>query len=668
MQSSRVFFLSFFISVFGIQSLKGSNRIDILQSDTLKEVEINSKKIRVDRSASPVQVISGSALEKSGSFSVADVTKRFSGVQVKDYGGIGGLKSVNVRSLGSQHTSVFYDGFQIGNAQNGQIDLGKFSLDNIEAIELYNGEKSGSLLPAVALGSAGSLYLQSRQPDFTNNHTFYRAAFKTGSFGLINPSAFLQFPVSGKISANVTGEYIKANGKYDFRYKNGPLDSLVTRQNSDIESYKFETGFTGSLKDSSVWTVKLFNYGSERGLPGAALPNKLSSSQRQWDNDFFLQTSFKKPVNERFQTMIRAKYGFNFSRYLDPEYLNMANRLDNKYYQHEWYLSWSNEYHWTSRFKTSLAADYIKNILSSNVQDSNYPIRNTGLVAFSSSYETQKLTLQASLLGSAIRQSSDDNRNLRDRNVLSPSFAFSFRPFAAHEFGIRGFYKDIFRMPTFNDLYYVFPETDLKPEFAKQYDLGFNYSKGLNGVFQFITFKADGYYNVVTDKIVAIPFGNLARWSMVNLGTVKIQGLDVGVNTSLNFNRDISLDATLNYTYQKALDMTPGGLNYKQYIPYAPRHSGNMFLGLTVKDFNLNYNYSYVGEHYNLRANISDNYMQPRYTHDVSVGKTFTGKKTNLKLLAEADNLLNLQYDVVRNFPMPGRSYRLTIAISNSKK
>ena len=70
------------------------------------------------------------------------------GVQIKDYGGIGGLKTINVRSMGTQHVGVFYDGVQLGNAQNGQVDLGKYSLDNMAAVTLYNGQKSSGVQSA----------------------------------------------------------------------------------------------------------------------------------------------------------------------------------------------------------------------------------------------------------------------------------------------------------------------------------------------------------------------------------------------------------------------------------------------------------------------------------------------------------------------------------------
>ena len=106
----------------------------------LPEVTVNARSRF--REVIPAQTLSGKAIEALRSHSVADALRYFSGVQIKDYGGVGGIKTVDMRSMGTNHMGVFYDGIQLGNAQNGQIDLGKFSLDNIEAIDMYNGQKS----------------------------------------------------------------------------------------------------------------------------------------------------------------------------------------------------------------------------------------------------------------------------------------------------------------------------------------------------------------------------------------------------------------------------------------------------------------------------------------------------------------------------------------------
>ncbi|MEG2282383.1 MAG: TonB-dependent receptor plug domain-containing protein, partial [Rikenellaceae bacterium] len=55
---------------------------------------------KVQKEVIPVQTLSGVELEKLSVHSVADAVRYFSGVQIKDYGGIGGLKTVNIRSMG----------------------------------------------------------------------------------------------------------------------------------------------------------------------------------------------------------------------------------------------------------------------------------------------------------------------------------------------------------------------------------------------------------------------------------------------------------------------------------------------------------------------------------------------------------------------------------------
>ena len=117
-------------------SVFSQKSLDSLQH--LPEVVVTAKSYK---EVIPAQKLSGEELKSMNSFSVADAIRYFSGIQIKDYGGIGGLKTVDIRSMGTNHMGVFYDGIQLGNAQNGQIDLGKFSLDNIESISLYNGQK-----------------------------------------------------------------------------------------------------------------------------------------------------------------------------------------------------------------------------------------------------------------------------------------------------------------------------------------------------------------------------------------------------------------------------------------------------------------------------------------------------------------------------------------------
>jgi len=50
--------------------------------------------------------------------------------------------------------------------------------------------------------------------------------------------------------------------------------------------------------------------------------------------------------------------------------------------------------------------------------------------------------------------------------------------------------------------------------------------------------------------------------------------------------------------------------------------------------------------------------------HSLSVSKGFPIRFGTVDLQLEALNLLNRNYEIVRNYPMPGRSYRMNISIN----
>lgn len=92
------------------------------------------------RSMAPTQTLSKEELKSLNALQVSDAVKHFAGVTVKDYGGIGGLKTVSLRSLGAEHTAIGYDGIAVSDCQTGQIDIGRFSLDKVDRLSLSNGQ------------------------------------------------------------------------------------------------------------------------------------------------------------------------------------------------------------------------------------------------------------------------------------------------------------------------------------------------------------------------------------------------------------------------------------------------------------------------------------------------------------------------------------------------
>lgn len=640
---------------------------------TLQEVKVEARRATL-RNLSPTtaQTLNGKDLQRLNSLSVADALRYFTGVQLKDYGGIGGLKTINVRSLGTNHTAVFYDGVAIGNAQNGQTDLGRFSLDNLEAVELYNGHKSNLLQPARAFASASMLYLQSKQPQFSGNErTHARVSLKSGSFGLINPAVVWEQKVSKNVKSSFSTEWIKANGRYKFRETNGVYDTSGTRLNSNINAYRIEAGLNGTLPDSSAWTVKAYLYHSNRGLPGAIVRNRYEYFERQWDNNFFFQTSYRKTTGKYYNLLINSKYANDYTRYLNPQIERTTGYLDDRYRQLEAYVSVVNLFHITPQLDASLATDLQYSTLTKLDADQFhfvYPERYTILNALSAEYRLTRFKLQGTLLNTIVKEEVQQYTAAANRNIYSPSLSAIWQPFNSNDLHIRGFFKNIFRMTTFNELYYKLTDKiSLNPEYTKQYDLGFTYRKSFaNQRLQQLSVESDVYYNRVKDKIVAIPGTNLFSWSVINVGMVDIHGLDLRVKTTWTGGNNFNWHTGINYTYQDALDVT-GGVNaspFQGQIPYSPKHSGSAILGVDVSRLQLNYSFVYTGERYNAKDNIPENYVQPWYTHDVSASWFQKYSGYQMKLSGEVNNLMNQNYDVVISYPMPGRSYRFTLSIS----
>jgi len=618
----------------------------------------------------PAQTLQGEELHRLNSQSVADALRYFSGVQVKDYGGIGGIKTVNIRSMGTNHTGVVYDGIELGNAQNGQIDLGQFSLDNMESISLYNGQKSNILQPAKDFGTAGSIYMKTRAPSFAEREKFhFRGSVRTGSFDLINPSALLELKLSETVNAQFSAECINSSGKYRFRYHrigtdgNIAYDTTAVRQNGDICATRLEANLYGSLKTGS-WQAKAYNYISERGIPGAIVSNVWHRGERTWDNNSFIQGRYTGHFN-RWTTLNNIKLAYYRTHYInkDPRQI----KIDNTYRQGEIYISTANMYEFTPRWQASVAYDILYNTMTSDKYNFTRPTRLSQYLSMATSVNLDRFKLQASLMGTSIHDRLKGEKTPAGKHVLTPALFISAQPLKNfNQLSIRAFFKQSYRMPTFNDLYYAdIGNSSLAPERVSQYNIGFAlHHNDPTSLLTSASLNIDTYYNYVKDKIVAYPKGQLFRWTMLNLGKVDIRGIDISANATISLDCNFTVTGRIQYTYQKAIDVTnQTDSYYRDQIPYIPRHSGSTVINAGWRQWNLNCSWIYVGERYNQPENISYNHMQPWYTTDMSLSRDIAIKHINMRILAEVNNILNRDYDVILNYPMPKRNYRLTLTI-----
>ena len=666
---------SFYWLLFLPSVLAAENNLppDSIKTHAIREVTVTEKYASSEvRSTTPLQILNSKSIEGLNVLQVSDAVKYFSGVTVKDYGGIGGLKTISVRSLGANHTGVSYDGITLTDCQTGQIDLGRFSLDNVDMISLNSGQSDNIFQPARLFASASVLNIRTLTPEFTNNKYINgKISMKAGSFGLLNPSMWLEGKISSKIAASLSGEWLSANGKYPYvlNYGQSAKDSTSkeTRQNTDVHNFRLEGALYATFSDKESGYIKSYFYQSERGLPGSTIlyNNESSSKQRIWDHTFFTQAHYEKEFSRYWVFQANAKYNSGYTHYLDPTYLNTEGKLESIYRQTEYYGSASALYRVLDNLSFSASTDGAITTLTSDTSSFATPVRYSWLTAVAGKYVTNRVLATASVLSTIVHETVKNGNPAADHQQLSPTFSLSIKPFTNQDFRVRLFYKNIFRLPSFNDLYYSeVGNRDLKPERTNQYNLGVTYNLSISTWMPLLKITIDGYHNNVKDKIVAYPNKDTFSWTILNYGKVVIDGLDLTAETTLQPDKEIGILLGSNYTYQRAINVTdPTDGVYNNQLPYTPRISGSGKAGVITPWINISYSLLWSGHRYAVNQNYIENRLPAYYDHSISISRDVQLKNRLIHLNLEVLNLMNTNYAIVKWFPMPGRSYRATISL-----
>ena len=624
-------------------------------TQTIEEVVVKGFRIPGNVLAStPIQTLSHTDMERLGIHDMGDALKRFAGVQVKDYGGVGGMKTVNIRGLGAGHTGVTYDGVQVGDCQSGQVDLSRFTLDNVSLVSLQIGQEDNIYQSAKAYTSAGLINISTLQ-GVSDRKPHLTTTLHTGSYGLFSPSLLYHQQFS-RLGIGAYTSYERADGVYWFTLKNGIKTIHERRNNSDIKTWRSELNMSYQLTDKQTLQWKAYAFTSNRGLPGAVIYDNTYSAERLKDKNVFTQMLYENLFSNRIKMKAAAKWNYAWSRYSD---IPASGYKEDTYRQNETYLTaalWTNP---LQGLNLSFAQDYAHNHLSMTLPKAANPTRNSLWTALAANYQIGAFSVNASLLATNIYERVKQGNASDGFHRLSPAFSMQWR--CLQDFRLRFGYKDIFRTPTLNELYYTgIGNRHLNPEKSRQWNLGATYSHTFNRTL-LLSLTADGYFGNVTDKIIAVP--KMFYWQMMNAGKVRQLGLDVSANIEKRWGNDWSISATGSYSLMKATDISdPTAVYYRNQIAYTPRHSGSASILLHTPWLDFCYNVLVMGERYTLSYNIPDNRMRPFADHSITLSREFKISKQQLRVQFDVRNLGNKNYEVVRFYPMPGTNWRLSVS------
>ena len=624
-------------------------------TQTIEEVVVKGFRVPGNVLAStPIQTLSHTDMERLGIHDMGDALKRFAGVQVKDYGGVGGMKTVNIRGLGAGHTGVTYDGVQVGDCQSGQVDLSRFTLDNVSLVSLQIGQEDNIYQSAKAYTSAGLINISTLQ-GVSDRKPHLTTTLRTGSYGLFSPSLLYHQQFS-RLGVGAYTSYERADGVYWFTLKNGIKTIHERRNNSDIQTWRGELNMSYQLTDKQTLQWKAYGFTSNRGLPGAVIYDNTYSAERLKDKNVFTQMLYENRFSNRIKMKAAAKWNYAWSRYSD---IPASGYKEDTYRQNETYLTatlWTNP---LQGLNLSFAQDYAHNHLSMTLPKAANPTRNSLWTALAANYQIGAFSVNASLLATNIYERVKQGNASDGFHRLSPAFSMQWR--CLQDFRLRFGYKDIFRTPTLNELYYTgIGNRHLNPEKSRQWNLGATYSHTFNRTLQ-LSLTTDGYFGNVTDKIIAVP--KMFYWQMMNAGKVRQLGLDVSANIEKRWGNDWTVSATGSYSLMKATDISdPTVVYYRNQIAYTPLHSGSASVLLHTPWLDFSYNVLFMGERYTLSYNIPDNRMKPFADHSITLSREFNINKQQLRVQFDVRNLGNKNYEVVRFYPMPGTNWRLSVS------
>lgn len=672
------------------QQKRGSTSTET-RRHVLKPVVVNdNSRPAPTLSQAPVQVADIEKIERTGALLLSDAIKQMAGVTLRDYGGIGGMKTVSARGLGSQFSTLTIDGVAVNDCQNGQVDLGRYMLAGSAFISLTNGQQEGMLLSARATAAGNIINMESQQPNFLpGERSHLNLSMEGGSFGMLSPTLSLQYRLGKKTSLSVWANWLSSNGDYPFTlyYSTSHNDSssVERRQNSAMWMATADASIFYNPAPGKSLTSKVHYVQGYHQLPGPVTFYAKRGSEETHEKLFFAQSTYKVHKKKASFQLI-GKYQHSYDQYEDFRAQTASRYLMNEYSQNEGYLSGTAVWHIGKGFQASIATDGALSTMNSNLAHNNEAQRLTSLTTAAVQYRNRLIDIKANLLATAIGEKTSDKISSQYKK-LSPYIGLSLKPFGNGDkqegaafyknIRLRYFFKETYRVPNFNELYYFYiPYDTLHPECALQHNIGLTMPMTMKCTAdslwrRYYSMTIDFYRNSVKDKIIAVPRQNMFLWSTMNLGLVEINGLDIRGNIDWQWGDDEtpednwSLSLTMTYSYQKALDMTDPGddKTYGNQIPYTPRHSGGTTAYVKTPWFGIGYSCMMVGPRYYMQQNSNDTKLPAYADQGITIDRTFQLPLVDLKLQAQLLNIGDVQYEVVRSYPMMGRNFRIKASI-----
>lgn len=638
----KTFFVSLIILSIALNEVKSDDDSiiqldDIIVSATRNPADLNS----VTASSS---LVTENQIKKTTAMNLKEVLDSTNLVQILDYGK-GSLSSISMRGSTSSQVLILMDGERLNNTLSGGVDIDNLPVTSVRRIEIIRGGQS-AMYGADAVG--GIINIITKQPYGSSFNLWSRAgSFSTYSYG-IEASEQLK-SLSGLIS--ISSDQSKSD--FPFLDKNG---KTTIRENADYKKRNVMGKIAWSLSNSTNLKASLNHSYSDSGSPGIMGLYTPEATKREKSNN--IKLDIEHDFSKRNSLKVYALRRNTVLRYIDPQYPYPTDDTHKSYT-----TSAEIQTYLLKDTKTPLTCGIL--VRDEDVDSTTVKKRNRITYGGYIQQELRKvlsnnlLKLDEILVFPAIRWDhySDFESGLNPKVGLLASFGKGF--------SIRANTGRSYRAPTMNDLYwpedpYTAGNPNLKPEKSVDMDAGFNFFLTKPPIIPNISmFRISTTYFMshLNDGIRWIP-GEGGKWFPINISEINSSGIEIEtrIYISVKDKPDI-ISFGSNYTFIRAED------KLKRQLTNQPKHAYGYNFQIGTERLWMQVQGIYNSKRYYTVQNTK--WLDPFMKHDIKIGterRLYGVVKTGL--IFEIKNIFDTNYQILADYPLPGREWNVKISFS----
>jgi outer membrane cobalamin receptor len=622
--------MAFFLPV----SFNGQLSTDI-DTIKIKEVVISIKRPDSDPSGFKKTKIDSSTLVKYSNRSLSDMLSENTGIFIKSYG-MGGTATVAFRGTTASHTIIAWNGININSPMLGQSDLSLFPLGLIDDVNIYYGGASMQLNNG---GIGGTINLETGP--VWNKETLISLNSGIGSFG--SYSGLLKVKTGNYKFQTVTKVFLQGS-ENDFRYLNTQSarnQIMETRKNNQV----FQQGFVQEFyyrNSDNLLSARIWYQSADRNLSHPiGIPDH---GEKQFDQSFRSMLNYDKVVG-------KSTFSFNSAWVMDRmNYFNRVDTIDSRNLSKMLTLKAGFENPIGDFTKLKIVLNEQSNVINS-VNYANRTVRNTA--SATAIVEWNKARIGTTILV----------REILDRQtLLIPDFSagLQLRLIQAKEYYLKVNLSRNSKIPTMNDLFYGSGgNPDLKNEYSLIYEISYEMNQKIS-IPLCLKYNLT-FFNYAIDDMIQWQAGEHIYWTAENIKKVKSSGAESSVSVDYKYNK---VNATLKAGYiltlakygeSKFINDNSSG----KQLMYVPENQANASLRMGYKKFYASWVSCFTGRRYTASDNSA--FLPGYFINNIMTGMKMAYKSFSVDVNFNIDNLFDVNYQSIANYPLPGRSYNVKI-------